>query len=84
MPVSDGAYRFVETLFHNGITAGCGGGKYCPTSNVTRWQMAVFLATSLARTRRAGSGVGHRPLGRLLQLHQRRQLAVRRRRAHQT
>ena len=47
VPVSDGAYRFVETLLHNGITAGCGGGNFCPTSNVTRWQMAVFLATSL-------------------------------------
>ncbi len=47
VPVSDGAYRFAETLLHNGITAGCGVGIYCPASNVTRWQMAVFLATSL-------------------------------------
>ncbi len=47
VPISDGAYRFVENIFHNGITAGCGGGKYCPNQNVTRWQMAVFLATSL-------------------------------------
>ena len=27
----------------NGVTAGCGGGKYCPNSNVTRKQMAVFV-----------------------------------------
>ncbi len=47
VPTSDGAYRFVENIFHNGITAGCGGGNYCPAGNVTRWQMAVFLATSL-------------------------------------
>ena len=47
VPVSDGAYRFVETLLHNGITAGCGGGHYCPAGNVTRWQMAVFLATAM-------------------------------------
>jgi hypothetical protein len=46
VPVSDGAYRFAETLLHNGITAGCGGGDYCSTSNVTRWQMAVFLVTA--------------------------------------
>jgi hypothetical protein len=26
-----------------GITGGCGGGKYCPDSNVTRGQMAAFL-----------------------------------------
>ena len=29
--------------FANGITAGCGGGNYCPTRPVTRAQMAVFL-----------------------------------------
>ncbi len=45
--VSNGAYRFVETLLHNGITAGCGGDNYCPGSDVTRWQMAVFLAPAM-------------------------------------
>ena len=39
-------YRFVETLFHNQITSGCGGGSYCPTTTVTRAQMAVFLLKS--------------------------------------
>lgn len=36
-------YRFVETLFHNQITGGCGSGGFCPGSTVTRAQMAVFL-----------------------------------------
>jgi hypothetical protein len=36
-------YRFIENLFHNGVTGGCGGGNYCPESSVTRAQMAVFL-----------------------------------------
>jgi hypothetical protein len=36
-------YPFVENLFHNGVTGGCAGGGYCPTNNVTRAQMAVFL-----------------------------------------
>ncbi len=36
-------YAFVENLFHNGITAGCGAGNYCPSNPVTRAQMAVFL-----------------------------------------
>ena len=36
-------YRFVETLFHNLITSGCGGGAYCPSQDVTRAQMSVFL-----------------------------------------
>ncbi|MGE5235899.1 MAG: S-layer homology domain-containing protein [Acidobacteriota bacterium] len=41
-------YSFVETLLHKGITAGCGNGKYCPADGITRWQMAVFLATALS------------------------------------
>jgi uncharacterized repeat protein (TIGR03803 family) len=34
---------WVEELASEGITAGCGGGDYCPISPVTREQMAVFL-----------------------------------------
>jgi CSLREA domain-containing protein len=33
----------VATIFRAGITAGCGGGNYCPGSAVSRQQMAVFL-----------------------------------------
>ena len=36
-------YGFIETIFHNGITGGCGAGVYCPGNNVTRAQMAVFI-----------------------------------------
>ncbi len=36
-------YGFIETIFHNGVTGGCGGTGYCPVGNVTRAQMAVFL-----------------------------------------
>ncbi len=46
VPVTVGFYRFVETLLHKGVTAGCGGGNYCPGANVTRGQMAVFLLVS--------------------------------------
>jgi hypothetical protein len=28
------------------VTAGCGGGTYCPNDVVTRAQMAVFLSTT--------------------------------------
>jgi hypothetical protein len=34
---------WVQELVARGITAGCGGGLYCPTDPVTREQMAVFL-----------------------------------------
>ena len=35
--------NWIERLFAEGITAGCGGGNYCPANPVTRAQMAVFL-----------------------------------------
>jgi hypothetical protein len=43
VPPANGVYRFVETIFHKGVTGGCAGGGYCPTNPVTRAQMAVFL-----------------------------------------
>ena len=39
----DFAANFIERLAADGITAGCGGGKYCPDATVTRDEMAVFL-----------------------------------------
>ncbi len=34
---------WIEQLAREGITAGCGGRNYCPSTPVTRAQMAVFL-----------------------------------------
>jgi IPT/TIG domain len=34
---------WIEELSAENITAGCGGGNYCPSANNTRGQMAVFL-----------------------------------------
>ena len=45
VPTDHQFYRFIENLFHNGVTGGCVGG-YCPTNPVTRAQMAVFLLKS--------------------------------------
>jgi S-layer family protein len=47
VPVGHPLHRFVEALYASGITAGCGGGNYCPDAPVTRGQMAVFLAGAL-------------------------------------
>jgi hypothetical protein len=43
VPIGYWARNWIEQLAVEGITAGCGGGNYCPESNVTRAQMAVFL-----------------------------------------
>lgn len=48
VPTSHWAYRFVETLLHSGLTSGCATGQYCPGNSVTRWEMAVFIATAMA------------------------------------
>ncbi len=47
VPPSSPQFKFVEALHAAGITAGCGGGNYCPDSPVTRGQMAVFIAAAL-------------------------------------
>jgi len=47
VPTSDPAFQFVEAVYASGITAGCGGGNYCPDQPITRRQMAVFLAKAL-------------------------------------
>jgi hypothetical protein len=48
---SDPFYFFIENLFHNGVTGGCGGGNYCPGQSALRNQMAVFVLKA-----REGSG----------------------------
>jgi S-layer homology domain len=43
VPTSYPFYSYIETIFHKGITGGCGGTSYCPDGDVTRAQMAAFL-----------------------------------------
>ena len=46
VPVDDPFAPWIEELAARGITAGCGGGLYCPSQSVTRGQMAAFLANT--------------------------------------
>jgi hypothetical protein len=43
VPVSSNFAPWIEELAAEGITAGCGGGNYCPDAPNTRAQMAAFL-----------------------------------------
>ena len=43
VPASSPFCRWIEELARRGVVSGCGGGNYCPTSSVTREQMAVFV-----------------------------------------
>jgi uncharacterized protein (DUF1800 family) len=43
VPASSAFHASIEQMVRDGITSGCGGGNYCPSSSITRAQMAVFL-----------------------------------------
>lgn len=43
VPNSNPFHADIDALVDSGVTAGCGGGNYCPKSAVTREQMAAFL-----------------------------------------
>jgi hypothetical protein len=44
VPCTSTFYPWVKRLVQLGVTAGCGGGSYCPQNVVTRAQMSVFLS----------------------------------------
>jgi hypothetical protein len=46
VPCSSSFAPWINELAARGITAGCGGGDYCPALTLTRGQMAVFLVTT--------------------------------------
>jgi hypothetical protein len=43
VPRTSPFYRFVETLLHRQVTAGCAAGTYCPATPTSRAEMAVFV-----------------------------------------
>jgi hypothetical protein len=47
VPVGAFGFQHVEALVDSGITAGCGGGNFCPNAPLTRVQMAIFLSKAL-------------------------------------
>jgi len=47
VPATHVYFRAIEALAASGITGGCGNGNYCPNQNVTRGEMAAFLARAL-------------------------------------
>jgi len=47
VPTSHPFFPYIEALGDSGITAGCGGGNYCPDNPLTRGQTAVFLSKAL-------------------------------------
>jgi hypothetical protein len=47
VPVGAFGFQHIEALVASGITAGCGGGNFCPNDPLTRVQMAIFLAKAL-------------------------------------
>jgi len=48
VPCSSGFAPWIYELVARTITAGCGGSNYCPTTNATRGQMAVFITKTFS------------------------------------
>jgi CSLREA domain-containing protein len=44
---NDGFAPYINRLFELGLTGGCGTRRYCPTQDVSRKQMAVFLVSGM-------------------------------------
>jgi len=47
VPVGNPFCGFIERLYLDGITEGCGSRSFCPDEPITRGQMAVFVETAL-------------------------------------
>jgi hypothetical protein len=47
VPATSPFCRWIEELARRGVVSGCGGGNYCPSTAVTREQMAVFVLLTL-------------------------------------
>lgn len=47
VPVTHPFYHFISIMRDRGITAGCNASNYCPDTNTTRGQMAVFIVRAL-------------------------------------
>lgn len=43
VPIDAFAAGWIEELFHEGISAGCGGGNFCPDAPLTRAQAAALI-----------------------------------------
>jgi hypothetical protein len=44
---TSGYESYIEAIYNNDITTGCGNGDYCPSEDVTRNQVAAFIIRAL-------------------------------------
>ena len=48
VPCPSNFANWIEQLYHENVTGGCGGGLYCPSDPNTRGQMAVFITRTFS------------------------------------
>ncbi len=56
VPCPSGFADWIEQLAAEQITGGCGGNNYCPSSNNTRGQMAVFIVKTFSSSVKSNRG----------------------------
>jgi hypothetical protein len=47
VPADHASFKYIQKMYEEGITTGCGGNNYCPDGSVNRAQMAVFIIRAL-------------------------------------
>jgi hypothetical protein len=62
VPPSNPFFTDISNVYNARIAAGCGGGNYCPSTPVTREQMAAFLDRSGGRIGYSGYSAASAPL----------------------
>jgi uncharacterized delta-60 repeat protein len=68
VPLGSFAADWIEQLYAEDVTGGCGNGNYCPDATITRAQMAIFLlrgehGSAYAPPAATGTVFGDVPLG---------------------
>jgi hypothetical protein len=63
VPPSHLFWPWVQAMYNSGVTSGCGNSNYCPSSNVTRDQMSIFLLRAREGTAFAPAACTSAPFG---------------------
>ncbi|MHA2131785.1 MAG: FAD-dependent oxidoreductase, partial [Promethearchaeota archaeon] len=56
VPKGHWAFRYIQKMYENGITAGCGGGHYCPDNTITIAELAALIIRAKFNKKECNNG----------------------------